>query len=74
MRRDLDDLRRRQADGEFPADLDPACLLLALFAVTSAGVAFPHLVRAICGADPASEEFTEHYAEQIRRLVAHLRR
>src|SRR4051794_31942021 len=27
----VDDLRRRQADGEIAADLDPACLQLALF-------------------------------------------
>ncbi|WP_214413475.1 TetR/AcrR family transcriptional regulator [Sphaerisporangium fuscum] len=73
MRRNLEDLRRRQAEGEFPADLDPACLLLVLFAAAGAGVALPHLVRAVCDTDPGSEEFTEHYAEQVRRLVAHLR-
>ncbi|MGW4639978.1 TetR family transcriptional regulator [Sphaerisporangium sp. NPDC004334] len=71
--RDLADMRRRQADGEFPADIDPACLMLALFALSSAGVAFPHLVRVLCEADPASPEFTDHYADQVRRLVAHLR-
>ncbi|MFC4535832.1 TetR/AcrR family transcriptional regulator [Sphaerisporangium dianthi] len=72
LRRDLEDMRRRQADGEFPADIDPACLLLALFAVSSAGVAFPHLVRVLCEADPASPTFTDHYAEQVRRLLTHL--
>lgn len=74
MRRDLEHLRGRQEEGEFPADLDPAVVLVALFAMAAAGVSFPQLVRAVCDQDPASPEFGEHYAEQIERLVGHLRR
>ncbi|MFF3440042.1 TetR/AcrR family transcriptional regulator [Streptosporangium sp. NPDC002721] len=72
MRNDVEDLRRRQAEGEFPDDLDPACLLLMLFAAAGAGAIFPQLARAICGQDPASEEFGERYGEQMARLLRHL--
>ncbi|MEV4527311.1 TetR family transcriptional regulator [Streptosporangium sp. NPDC049304] len=72
MRDNVEDLRRRQAEGEFPADLDPAYLLLMLFAAADAGAIFPQLVRAICGDDPASEEFGERYGEQLARLLRHL--
>ncbi len=72
MRSDVEDLRRRQAEGEFPGDLDPACLLLMLFAAAGAGAIFPQLVRALCGQDPASEEFGERYGEQLARLLGHL--
>ncbi|MGN9785943.1 TetR/AcrR family transcriptional regulator [Nonomuraea sp. ZG12] len=72
MRRDVEQLRRRQEAGEFPADLDPAAVLVALFAMTAAGISFPQLVRAVCERDPASPEFGAYYAEQVQRLVAHL--
>ncbi|MEU7002387.1 TetR family transcriptional regulator [Nonomuraea sp. NPDC046570] len=73
MRRGVEDLRRRQEAGEFPADLDPAALMVALFAMAAAGVSFPQLVRAVYDTDPASPDFAAHYAEQINRLVSHLR-
>ncbi|MER5650715.1 hypothetical protein [Streptosporangium sp. NPDC002524] len=72
MRGDVEDMRRRQAEGEFPADLDPACLLPALFSAADAGVTFPRPARAICGEDPASEEFGERYGEQPARLLRHV--
>jgi TetR/AcrR family transcriptional regulator len=67
------DLRRRQQEGELPEDLDPACVLLALFAAASATVTLPRIARAICGDEFESEEFTRHYADQLARLVRHLR-
>ncbi|MFI6602206.1 TetR/AcrR family transcriptional regulator [Nonomuraea sp. NPDC050536] len=73
MRRNVEELRKRQEDGEFPADLDPAALLVALFAVAAAGISFPQLVRAVFDQDPASPEFADHFATQIERLVDHLR-
>jgi TetR/AcrR family transcriptional regulator len=68
----LADLRRRQEAGELPADLDPACVLLALFAAASATVALPRIATAICGEEAESDEFTRHYADQLARLVRHL--
>jgi hypothetical protein len=53
------DLERRQRAGELAADLDPACVMLALFAGASAPTVLPHIVRAICGLDPDSDEFIE---------------
>ncbi|MDP9866143.1 MULTISPECIES: TetR/AcrR family transcriptional regulator [Streptosporangium] len=73
MRRDVEDMRRRQRAGEFPDDLDPAHLLLMLFSASNAGAVFPQVARAICGEDPASEEFAERYGEQLARLLGHLR-
>src|SRR5262245_26608667 len=43
------DLRRRQQEGELPDDLDPECVLLALFAAACATVTLPRIAAAICG-------------------------
>ncbi|HEV2779601.1 MAG TPA: TetR family transcriptional regulator [Actinophytocola sp.] len=72
MQAQVADLRRRQEDGELPADLDPQCLLLALFAAACANVTLPRVTRAVCGEDPESPAFAERYAEQLGRLVRHL--
>lgn len=45
MQAQVAELRQRQQDGEIPADLDPACLLLALFAAASANVTLPRVTR-----------------------------
>jgi AcrR family transcriptional regulator len=66
------DLRRRQEAGELPADLDPACVMLAMFAAASATVTLPRVAKAIVGEEADSPGFTEHYAEQLARLVRHL--
>ncbi|HEV7651377.1 MAG TPA: TetR family transcriptional regulator [Actinophytocola sp.] len=68
----VEDLRRRQEAGELPADLDPACVLLALFAAASATVTLPRTAAAICGAAAGSDDFVRHYADQLARLVRHL--
>jgi len=67
----LEDFRNRQEQGELAADLDPAYVGLALFAVSAAPVTFPQIARAL-GLDPASPAFATGYATQIARLVAHL--
>jgi AcrR family transcriptional regulator len=69
---EIADVRRRQEWGEIAADLDPAFLLLALQGAASAGVTFPADVRTLTGLDPESPEFADRYAEQLRRIVAHL--
>lgn len=72
LRAQVADLRRRQQAGELPADLDPACLLLALFAAASATVTLPKIAKEICGDDIESAEFTAHYADQLATVVRHL--
>ncbi|RZS31399.1 TetR family transcriptional regulator [Herbihabitans rhizosphaerae] len=72
LRGQVDNLRRRQESGELPADLDPAHLMLALFAAASAVVALPRIAEIVCDEDPSLPEFTEKYADQIARLVKHL--
>lgn len=71
-RRDVEQLRRRQEAGEFPADLDAGALMVALFAVAAAGISFPQLVRAAMEVDPASPEFTERYSGQVAKIIEHL--
>jgi TetR/AcrR family transcriptional regulator len=66
---ELEDMRRRQAAGEVTTALDPAFVLLALQAVTAAGVVFPGDVRRLTGLDPASDDFAAWYADQLRTLV-----
>ncbi|MGW7682846.1 TetR/AcrR family transcriptional regulator [Kribbella sp. NPDC054772] len=68
----LADFRRRQADGELAADLDPAYAGLALFGLAAAPVVFPQIARAL-GLDPDDEDFTTKYGEEVARLVSHLR-
>ncbi|PZS35817.1 MAG: TetR family transcriptional regulator [Pseudonocardiales bacterium] len=70
---DLAVIRRRQQAGELPADVDPACLLLFFFAAATASVTLPQVVRGLFNTDPAGQEFHHHYAEQLGRLVRHLR-
>jgi hypothetical protein len=56
------------------ADLDPAAVLLAGMAMVAAPIIMPGVARELFGVDPASPEFRERYAEQLRRIVAHLGR
>jgi AcrR family transcriptional regulator len=72
LRGQVDELHRRKEAGELPEDLDPAYLLLALFAAASAGVTLPKVARMICAEDPESPEFAKRYADQLARLVRHL--
>lgn len=65
-------IRRRQANGELAADLDPAHLMLTLFAAAGAPTMLPQIARRITGADPGSEEFLAAYRDHIARLVRHL--
>ncbi|MCE6994092.1 TetR/AcrR family transcriptional regulator [Saccharothrix sp. S26] len=71
LRAQVEALRARQEAGEIPPDLDPACLLLALTAAASATLFMPRMAHRITGQDPDTDEFAEHYAEQLARLVRH---
>jgi AcrR family transcriptional regulator len=68
----VDQVAARQEAGEVAADLDPAAVLLAAMGMILAPVALPRVARDLLHADPFSEEFRERYAEQLRRIVAHL--
>jgi TetR/AcrR family transcriptional regulator len=65
-------VRRRQEVGELDSDLEPAFVLLALFAASGVGAILPQVVRNITGLDPHSVEFTDRYAGQLRRVVRRL--
>ena len=69
---DVDRVTRGQGGGEVAADLDPAAVLLAGMGMVAAPVAMPQVARELFGVDPSSAEFRERYAEQLRRIVAHL--
>jgi AcrR family transcriptional regulator len=67
----LTDFRTRQEQGELGADLDPAYVGLALFALSAAPVTFPQIAKAL-GLNPAAEDFVDQYATQVARIVARL--
>jgi AcrR family transcriptional regulator len=67
----LADFRSRQQQGELAADLDPAYVGLALFALSAAPVTFPQIAQAL-GLDPAAPDFADTYAEQLVRIVGRL--
>ena len=69
---DVDRIRSRQRTGEVAADLDPAAVLLAGMGMVAAPLIMPQVARELLGADPSSPEFAARYAEQLRRIVAHL--
>jgi TetR/AcrR family transcriptional regulator len=62
------DLRERQAAGELPADLEPAQLLLALFAAACAPVMLPQIAHRL-GLDAAADGFAESYPALVARIV-----
>lgn len=68
----VEDLRRRQRDGEVSADLDPAYLQVLLFAAALAPNILPQVVRRLTGLPADSEEFRQTYADQLSKVVAHL--
>lgn len=63
-------LRHRQDAGELPAGLDPAHLMLALFAAASAPIVLPGIAQQICETDdPTSPKFVAAYADTLGALV-----
>ena len=69
MQRAVEEIRERQAAGQLPAELDPACLTVMLTAAAMAVTTLPHVIEGVCGVDPASAEFVRHYAEQVALLA-----
>jgi len=70
----VEDMRRRQAGGELAADLDPAYVLLLLFAAAAAPVLLPHVAERMTGLPADSTEFLDGYRAQLRGIVERLAR
>ncbi|GCB43715.1 TetR/AcrR family transcriptional regulator [Streptomyces sp. NL15-2K] len=68
----VEELRERQARGEFRGDLDVGAMALVFFAASIAPVAVPWIARELTQQDPASPEFLDHYAEQVGRIISAL--
>lgn len=66
------EVRALQDAGRLPADADPACLLVMLMAAAMAPTSLPHVIEGVCGADPRSAEFIEHFADQVALLARHI--
>ncbi|WP_018681401.1 TetR family transcriptional regulator [Actinokineospora enzanensis] len=65
IRRDVDAVRARQAEGALPSDVDPECLVVMLMAAAMAPVTLPQVFAGLCDVDPRSAEFLHRYAEQM---------
>ena len=65
----VEDLRRRQAAGELAPDLDPAYVMVLLFAAAAAPVVLPQIVRRMTGHAADSPEFVDTYRSQLRRVM-----
>jgi AcrR family transcriptional regulator len=61
----LDEVRALQEAGKLPAEVDPACLMIMLMSAAMATTTLPHVIEGMCGVDPRSPEFVNHYAEQL---------
>jgi TetR/AcrR family transcriptional regulator len=68
----VEELRRRQQAGELADDLDPAYVLLLLFAAALAPTVIPQIARRVTGLSAESPEFQAAYAKQLRRVVERL--
>ncbi|MFI6047942.1 TetR/AcrR family transcriptional regulator [Nocardia sp. NPDC051321] len=74
LERSVEELRAMQAAGRLPAELDPATLLVMLMAAAMAPTTLPHVIEGVCGTDPRTPEFIDHFAGQVALLVQMLGR
>ena len=65
----VEELRTLQESGRLPAELDPACLIVMLMAAAMAPTTLPNVIEGVCGTDPRSPEFLEHFAGQVAALA-----
>ncbi|MFI0480145.1 TetR/AcrR family transcriptional regulator [Actinomadura sp. 9N215] len=68
----VEDVRALQEAGRLPPEADPACLMVMLMAAAMAPTTLPHVIEGVCGADPRSTEFAEHFADQIALVARHI--
>ncbi len=64
----VEDLRRRQREGELSSEFDAEFILVVSWAALMAPTSLPHVVQAAYGADPGSAEFRERFLPQAQRL------
>ena len=65
---DVADIRRRQAAGEIPDDLDPAMFTMAVMGAILAPLILPKMARRM-GIDTDAPDFEARYADQLKRLI-----
>ena len=68
----VEDLKRRQRSGELASNLDPAYVMLILFAAVLAPVAMPQVVRGATGLAADSPEFFKRYRQELHRVIDRL--
>jgi AcrR family transcriptional regulator len=72
FRRAVQSLRKQQARGAFPRELDAGQLIISMLALTAYPFAFPQLVRLATGLRVSSQQFQKQRAEFLRKLGARL--
>lgn len=72
LAQEVEQLRDRQSAGEIDKEFDPAALILIGMSAGTALTVYPHLARALLGADPASPDVVERYAEQLALVLSRL--
>jgi TetR/AcrR family transcriptional regulator len=72
LRQEVEQIRRRQQDGEIDERLDPAALVLITMSAANALAVYPQLARGLFDADGSSAELVEHYAEQLAQVIGRL--
>jgi TetR/AcrR family transcriptional regulator len=65
----IEELRALQSSGRLSAEVDPGCLLVMVMAASMAPTTLPHIIEAVCGADPRSPAFLERFADQVALLA-----
>lgn len=68
----VDGIRERQERGQIAQELNPATVLIVLFAAAVAPVSMPHVTERISGAPADSPEFLERYVDQLGQIVRQL--
>ncbi|HEX5402923.1 MAG TPA: MFS transporter [Pseudonocardiaceae bacterium] len=64
----VDEIRGRQATGDFPADLDPKLLRLMSFALVNYPQLLPQITRMTTGRTPDDPEFGDAWTEFLREV------
>ena len=66
--RAVEDLRRRQREGELSGDFEPEFIMLVTFAAAMAPITLPGVIRGAYGVEPGSAEFRARFLPQLQRL------
>ncbi|MCE7008778.1 TetR family transcriptional regulator [Kibdelosporangium philippinense] len=69
---DLSGITERQQAGEIDQDLDPACLLLGMMALTTAPLVMPDMVKKTFGVEATDPAFRERYTAFLRDMMTRL--